>query len=100
MNYIILSEGDSIYILADGIHAYLAGYIIECMARSNDVLNTGFCPKADRDNIELFSSSLTFDPHNVEDLLLRSKPSPKGRNGKRVVYAPPISEFNILLTVL
>jgi mannose-6-phosphate isomerase len=100
MNYMVLSAGESIYIPADGIHAYLSGDIMECMARSNDVLNTGFCPRADRDDIELFSSSLTFNPHSVEKMLLRSTPSPKGRNGKTVVYAPPLSEFNMLVTVL
>lgn len=41
MNYLTLDTGDSIYIPADGIHAYLSGDIIECMARSNNVLNTG-----------------------------------------------------------
>lgn len=41
MNYLVLQPGESIYIPADGIHAYLAGDIIECMARSNNVLNTG-----------------------------------------------------------
>ena len=38
MNYLVLQAGDSIYIPADGIHAYLSGDIIECMARSNNVL--------------------------------------------------------------
>lgn len=37
MNYMVLEAGESIYIPADGIHAYLAGDIIECMARSNNV---------------------------------------------------------------
>lgn len=37
MNYLKLDAGDSIYIPADGIHAYLSGDIIECMARSNNV---------------------------------------------------------------
>ena len=50
MNYLVLDKGDSIYIPADGIHAYLSGDIIECMARSNNVLNTGFCPTADRNS--------------------------------------------------
>lgn len=37
MNYLVLEAGESIYIPADGIHAYLGGDIIECMARSNNV---------------------------------------------------------------
>ncbi|OCK72885.1 phosphomannose isomerase type I [Lepidopterella palustris CBS 459.81] len=90
----------SIYIPADGIHAYLSGDIIECMARSNNVLNSGFCPRADRDSIELFSASLTFSTHSVETMLLRSEPSPKSGGGKTLVYAPPMSEFNMILTAL
>jgi len=100
MNYMVLSPGDSIYIPADGIHAYLSGDIIECMARSNNVLNAGFCPRADRDSIELFSKSLTFSPHSLESLLLKRKSSPKSGRGVTFVYAPPTSEFNVLRTVL
>jgi mannose-6-phosphate isomerase len=102
MNYMVLTPGESIYIPADGIHAYLSGDIIECMARSNNVLNTGFCPRADRDNIELFSNCLTFGPHSPEEILLKTKPSPKSVRGHGVttVYAPPTTEFNVLRTKL
>ena len=62
MNYLVLQPGEGLYIPADGIHAYLAGDIVECMARSNNVLSTGFCPKAERDSVDLFWSSLTFAP--------------------------------------
>lgn len=41
MNFLVLEAGECISIPADGIHAYLSGDIIECMARSNNVLNTG-----------------------------------------------------------
>ncbi|MCJ1479515.1 hypothetical protein MMC13_008201 [Lambiella insularis] len=100
MNYMVLSPGEAIFIPADGIHAYLSGDIVECMARSNNVLNTGFCPRADRDSVDLFSASLTFGPHSVKDVMLPSKPTNKGENNKTVVYAPPMSEFNMLLTTL
>ncbi|KAK4698019.1 mannose-6-phosphate isomerase, partial [Lecanoromycetidae sp. Uapishka_2] len=100
MNFLTLSTGDAIYVPADAPHAYLSGNIVECMARSNNVLNTGFCPRADRDNIELFSSALTFAPHSAEEVLLPSKPSKRGKEGKTVEYAPPMSEFNMLKTEL
>ncbi|CAI6252766.1 unnamed protein product [Periconia digitata] len=100
MNYLQLKAGDSIYIPADGIHAYLSGDIIECMARSNNVLNTGFCPRADRDSIDMFTSCLTFSPHNVEESMLRPKQSDKAKSGKTQLYAPPMSEFNMLATEL
>lgn len=100
MNYLQLKKGDSIYIPADGIHAYLAGDIIECMARSNNVLNTGFCPRADRDSVDMFTSCLTFTPHSPNDCMLKPKKSEHSKNGKTQVYAPPLSEFSMLSTEL
>ncbi|KAJ5827211.1 hypothetical protein N7447_003974 [Penicillium robsamsonii] len=96
MNYMILDPGEAICVPADGIHAYLSGDIIECMARSDNVLNTGFCPRADRDDVELFAQALTFKPHSPQDSLLQSRKSPVGLEGRSVEYAPPISEFNVL----
>lgn len=100
MNYLQLKEGDSIYIPADGIHAYLSGDIIECMARSNNVLNTGFCPRADRDSVDIFISSLTFTPHDAKEAILAAKPFEKSKNGKSELYAPPLSEFSLFATTL
>ncbi|EGP91135.1 unnamed protein product [Zymoseptoria tritici ST99CH_3D1] len=100
MNYLVLEAGESIYIPADGIHAYLSGDIIECMARSNNVLNTGFCPSADRNSVDLFCSCLTFQPHSKDDCMLRPQKYNRSKNGKTVVYAPPLSEFDMLQTDL
>jgi mannose-6-phosphate isomerase len=100
MNYLQLKQGDSIYIPADGIHAYLSGDIIECMARSNNVLNTGFCPRADRDSVDMFVSCLTFNPHDAKECILPSKSFDKSKNGKSQLYAPPLSEFNMFATTL
>jgi len=98
MNYMKLSAGDSIYIPADGIHAYLSGDIIECMARSNNVLNSGFCPRADRDSIDTFVESLTFMVHEPSEAMLETKAFEGSKNGKTKLYAPPMSEFNMLAT--
>ncbi|KAF1836869.1 mannose-6-phosphate isomerase [Decorospora gaudefroyi] len=100
MNYMQLKEGDSIYIPADGIHAYLSGDIIECMARSNNVLNTGFCPRADRDSVDMFCSVLTFTPHDAKEAILPSKVFDGCKNGKTKLYGPPLSEFSMLATTL
>ncbi|KAK3109268.1 hypothetical protein LTR53_017658 [Teratosphaeriaceae sp. CCFEE 6253] len=100
MNYMVLQRGESIYIPADGIHAYLSGDIIECMARSNNVLNTGFCPRSDRDNIDLFISCLTFTPHSAEEALLKPTAYERGREGKTERFSPPLSEFDMLQTTL
>lgn len=100
MNFLTLTTGSAIYVPADCPHAYLSGNIVECMARSNNVLNTGFCPRADRDNIALFSSALTFAPHSASEILLGAKKSGRGRKGRTVEYAPPMSEFCMLKTEL
>ncbi|KAH6683507.1 mannose-6-phosphate isomerase [Plectosphaerella plurivora] len=100
MNFLVLEPGEALFVPADGIHAYLSGDIVECMARSNNVLNTGFCPAAGRDSVELFSRTLKFAPHSKEDVALPRKPSSRGLNGKTVVFKPPISEFDMLLVGL
>ncbi|KAI1338136.1 mannose-6-phosphate isomerase [Xylariaceae sp. FL0016] len=100
MNYLVYNAGDAVWIPADGIHAYLSGDIVECMARSNNVLNVGFCPPADRNNVQLFTDTLTFKSHSKADVTLPSERSKKGRNGKTVVYSPPMNEFDMLKTDL
>lgn len=70
------------------------------MARSDNVLNTGFCPRADRDSIELFTAALTFSPKSADEALLKPEASSKGTQGHTRVLAPPLSEFNMLVTDL
>lgn len=96
MNYMVLEPGEAVCVPADGIHAWFSGDIIECMARSDNVLNTGFCPRADRDNVEFFAQALTFTPHGPKESLLERKKSPIGLKGRTTEYAPPFSEFNVL----
>ncbi|KXX80188.1 Mannose-6-phosphate isomerase [Madurella mycetomatis] len=96
MNFMTLEPGEALFIPADGIHAYLSGDIVECMARSNNVLNSGFCPPGDRNNIDMFTNTLTFKAHSVEDVLLRDGKTAKSKTGKTRVYAPPMSEFDML----
>lgn len=100
MNFLEYNTGDATCVPADAPHAYLSGNIVECMARCNNDLNTGFCPRADRGSIELFSAALTFSPHSPDEVLLPSKPSSRGKNRTTVEYAPPMSEFNMLKTEL
>jgi len=100
MNYLVLDAGSALYIPADGIHAYLSGDIVECMARSNNVLNTGFCPPADRDSVDLFAKALTFKQHDPQEPILKRQASDKSQMGKTTEFKPPMSEFNMLVTEL
>ncbi|EEU38329.1 uncharacterized protein NECHADRAFT_66909 [Fusarium vanettenii 77-13-4] len=100
MNYMLLQPGDVIYIPAGGIHAYISGDIIECMARSDNVLNTGFCPKADRDNVEEFCSVLDWEPTTKMKTVLPPEGYSRSKEGKTTIFRPPTSEFNVLATDL
>jgi len=100
MNFLTLSAGDAIFIPADCPHAYLSGDIVECMARSNNVLNTGFCPRADRDSIDLFTQTMTFTPHSADEVLLKPNLCSRGKSGKTEEYKPVMSEFNMMKTFL
>lgn len=100
MNFLVLKKGEAIYIPADGIHAYLSGDIVEVMARSDNVINSGFCPRADRDNLDLFTESVTYNYKSPEQALLKPRQAKEGLKGKSVVYDPPMSEFKVLKTTL
>ncbi|CAI4212319.1 unnamed protein product [Parascedosporium putredinis] len=88
MNFLVLEPGEALFIPADGIHAYLSGDIVECMARSNNVLNSGFCPRADRDSIDLFAETLTFKALGKKDIMLPAKDSESGAKGYTVEPKP------------
>ncbi|RFU78903.1 mannose-6-phosphate isomerase [Trichoderma arundinaceum] len=97
MNYLVLEPGEAIFIPADGVHCYLSGDIVECMARSNNMLSGGLCPVADRDSVELFSKTLRIDSSTrVDSLRLPAKQSKDGANGHTLVYEPPIGEFDLV----
>lgn len=100
MNYLTFKPGEAIWIPADGIHAYLRGDIVECMARSNNVINTGFCPKADRDSVDVFVQALTFQQHDPEKPVLPRHKCEHTSTGKSSMFHPPMSEFNMIVTEL
>ncbi|KAJ4291269.1 hypothetical protein N0V88_006271 [Collariella sp. IMI 366227] len=98
MNFMTLSPGDALYIPADGIHAYLSGDIVECMARSNNVLNAGFCPRAERNSIDLFAETLTFKAHSKGDMVLESEMS-RRTPGMRVKWVAE-KELEVFMAVV
>ncbi|RAL05968.1 mannose-6-phosphate isomerase, class I [Aspergillus ibericus CBS 121593] len=98
MNYMTLGPGEAVCVPADSVHAYLCGDILECMARSDNVLNTGFCAPAERDDVGLFTEALTFKPHAVDEGVLGRRKSVVGGigEGRTEVYQPPFGEFGVL----
>ncbi|KAH6959748.1 mannose-6-phosphate isomerase [Ilyonectria sp. MPI-CAGE-AT-0026] len=101
MNFLVLQPGQALFIPADGIHAYVSGDILECMARSDNMLDTGFCgPRVDKSTIDTFSDSMTFKDCSRKNVELPRNKAHQGSNGKTSVYSPPIEEFDILVTEL
>jgi mannose-6-phosphate isomerase len=99
MNFVKLRRGESVYIGADEIHAYLEGDIIECMAVSDNVLNTAFVPPEERQTGD-FVRALTFTSLDQDHWRLKHEKYGKGTNGKTELYAPPLEEFVVLGTAL
>lgn len=48
MNFLSLQRGYAVYVPVDETHACLSGDIVECRARSDNVLDAGFCPRQTR----------------------------------------------------
>jgi mannose-6-phosphate isomerase len=88
----------AVYAPVDGIHAWLSGDIVECIVQSDNIINTSFCPRVDRDSIDLFTSALTFDPHSAEQSRLEMLVHEGGETGATRAYKPPLSEFSMIIT--
>lgn len=96
MNFLTLAPGDALFIPADGIHAYLSRDIVECMARSTNVLNAGFCTEEEKADTELFVSQLKMEGCELQDLMLEGQREAEGK----VLYSPPMKEFDLVKVVL
>lgn len=58
MNFIKLQKGQSFYIGANELHAYISGDCIECMALSDNVVRAGLTPK--HKDVLTLSTMLTY----------------------------------------
>ncbi|TFK47139.1 mannose-6-phosphate isomerase [Heliocybe sulcata] len=99
MNLAKLKRGEAIYCGADEVHAWLEGEIIECMAVSDNVLNSAFVPPEERD-ITTFTNMLTYTSRPVTEWVLPRKPYERAKNGKTQKFDPPLEEFSVLWTEL
>lgn len=99
MNLVRLKRGESIYIGADEIHAYLEGDIVECMAVSDNVVNSAFVPPEERD-ISTFIDMLTYTSREPSHWALPQNEFKRSMTGKTTAFKPPLEEFNVLWTQL
>jgi mannose-6-phosphate isomerase len=110
MNLIELQPGEGIYVGADGVHAWLDGRkrdrishlkinpaliflqysltteIIELMATSDNVLNLGFVPAAEKDSVDLFIDAVTCEPKSGEEYKLSKQKWNLGSGAGATIY--------------
>lgn len=106
LNFVKLDVGESMFLKADDIHAYLDGDIMECMAASDNVVRAGFTPKFK--DISTLSSMLTYSYAPIEEQKLETtdyayckfNATAFKADSSCTLYDPPIEEFAVLRTVL
>lgn len=87
-NRVALGPGETIYIPAGELHAYLKGVGIELMANSDNVLRGGLTPK--HVDVPELLKIVNFSPEPVRKV----KPHPGGLPGEKI-YATPADEFQL-----
>ncbi|KAG7529927.1 hypothetical protein FFLO_05332 [Filobasidium floriforme] len=95
MNLIELRPGEGIYVGADGVHAWLDGQIIELMATSDNVLNLGFVPAAEKDSVDLFIDAVTCEPKSGEEYKLSKQEWKLSSGAGATIYKVPTEEFSL-----
>lgn len=89
LNHVVLAAGEAMYVPAGMVHAYTAGFGVEIMASSDNVLRAGLTPKH-VDVPELLRIT-DFDP----------APPPRwapDTTGNHRVFSPPVSEFELTVS--
>lgn len=106
LNFVTLEPGEALFLVADDIHAYLSGDIMECMAASDNVVRAGLTPKFK--DVDTLVDMLTYNYAPIEE----QKMSPTDyayatlnqkaySSGSSVtLYDPPIDEFAVVRAVL
>jgi mannose-6-phosphate isomerase len=106
LNFVTLEPGEALFLVADDIHAYISGDIMECMAASDNVVRAGFTPKFK--DVSTLVDMLTYNYAPIEEQKMSPKDYPYAtlnRSGYSsgsavVLYDPPIDEFSVVRTLL
>lgn len=106
LNFVKLEPGEALFLVADDIHAYVSGDIMECMAASDNVVRAGLTPKF-RD-VNTLVDMLTYNYAPIDEQKMSPTEYPyatlnrKGySSGSEVtLYDPPIEEFAVVRSVL
>lgn len=96
MNLLRMRKGEGAWILADDLHAYVEGDIIECMANSDNMVAHGLGTE-EQGGISTFVDMLSYRHLPASKLLLEYVDGSKyGKNGLTRYYKVPIAEFDLL----
>ncbi|EQK98058.1 mannose-6-phosphate isomerase [Ophiocordyceps sinensis CO18] len=106
LNFVKLQPGEALFLVADDIHAYVSGDIIECMAASDNVVRAGLTPKFK--DVTTLVDMLTYNYAPIEEQKMVPTAYPYATlnrtaysSGSAVVlYDPPIDEFAVVRTML
>ncbi|XP_075148439.1 mannose phosphate isomerase [Haematobia irritans] len=90
INMINLQPGESIYLGANEIHAYLSGDCIECMACSDNVIRAGLTPKYK--DVQQLLTSLNYNGLPAASRLFQ----PKLIDENTKLFAPPVKDFAVV----
>lgn len=88
MNFVRLKKGEALFVPAGIVHAYLAGFGLEVMAPSDNVLRGGLTPK----HIDLTELAAVVEPIAFTGARLMAEPTGIGLEE----FAPPGAPFSIL----
>jgi len=100
MNLYKLQPGECIYVPADGIHAWFRGDCIECMANSDNVLNSAF-QEIDQDTLDTFNKAvLCPTDHSASKYFVKTEPFTRGGASNSTRYDTPFNEFDLIRTQL
>lgn len=106
LNFVKLQAGEALFLVADDIHAYLSGDIIECMAASDNVVRAGLTPKFK--DVTTLVDMLTYNYAPIDEQKMTPTDYPYATmnraaysSGSAVdLYDPPIEEFAVVRAVL
>jgi len=100
MNLLRMKKGEGAWILADDLHAYVEGDIIEAMANSDNMVAHGLGTE-EQGGISTFVDMLSYRHLPASKLLLSYEDASKyGKNGCTRYYKVPIAEFDLLSVTL
>lgn len=106
LNFVSLQPGEALFLVADDIHAYVSGDIVECMAASDNVVRAGLTPKFK--DVPTLVDMLTYNYAPIDEQKMGPTDYPYVKlnrtaysSGSAVVlYDPPIDEFSVVRSVL